>query len=126
MANTGYPVVFDATHSVQQPGGQGNTAGGQREFAPVLARAACAVGIAALFAWVLGLGATLAEPALNALGMTVPNLTNGALKKSMLMGAVSFGAATGIMLGVLKLLFDLHYHLQLKAECFFPLRLDFF
>ena len=49
MANTGYPVVFDATHSVQQPGGQGNTSGGQSEFAPVLARAACAVGIAALF-----------------------------------------------------------------------------
>ena len=49
MANTGYPVVFDATHSVQQPGGQGNTSGGQREFEPVLARAACAVGIAALF-----------------------------------------------------------------------------
>ena len=49
MANTGYPVVFDATHSVQQPGGQGNTSGGQREFAPALARAACAVGIAALF-----------------------------------------------------------------------------
>ena len=49
MANTGYPVVFHATHSVQQPGGQGNTSGGQREFAPVLARAACAVGIAALF-----------------------------------------------------------------------------
>ena len=49
MANTGYPVVFDATHSVQQPGGRGNTSGGQREFAPVLARAACAVGIAALF-----------------------------------------------------------------------------
>jgi len=49
MANTGFPVVFDATHSVQQPGGQGNTSGGQREFAPVLARAACAVGIAALF-----------------------------------------------------------------------------
>ena len=49
MANTGFPVVFDATHSVQQPGGQGNTSGGQREFAPILARAACAVGIAALF-----------------------------------------------------------------------------
>ena len=49
MANTGYPVVFDSTHSVQQPGGQGTTSGGQREFAPVLARAACAVGIAALF-----------------------------------------------------------------------------
>jgi 2-dehydro-3-deoxyphosphooctonate aldolase (KDO 8-P synthase) len=49
MARTGYPVVFDATHSVQQPGGQGLTSGGQREFAPVLARAACAVGVAALF-----------------------------------------------------------------------------
>jgi 2-dehydro-3-deoxyphosphooctonate aldolase (KDO 8-P synthase) len=49
MAQTGYPVVFDATHSVQQPGGQGATSGGQREFAPVLARAACAVGISALF-----------------------------------------------------------------------------
>ncbi|SER11528.1 2-dehydro-3-deoxyphosphooctonate aldolase (KDO 8-P synthase) [Thalassovita gelatinovora] len=49
MAATGYPTVFDATHSVQQPGGQGTTSGGQREFAPVLARAACAVGVSALF-----------------------------------------------------------------------------
>lgn len=49
MARQGYPVVFDATHSVQQPGGQGTTSGGQREFAPVLARAAVSVGIAALF-----------------------------------------------------------------------------
>lgn len=49
MARTGYPVVFDATHSVQQPGGQGATSGGQREFAPVLARAAVAVGVDALF-----------------------------------------------------------------------------
>lgn len=49
MAQTGYPVVFDATHSVQQPGGHGTTSGGQREFAPVLARAAVAVGVAALF-----------------------------------------------------------------------------
>jgi 2-dehydro-3-deoxyphosphooctonate aldolase (KDO 8-P synthase) len=49
MAATGYPVVFDATHSVQQPGGQGSSSGGQREFAPVLARAALAVGVAALF-----------------------------------------------------------------------------
>ena len=66
------------------------------------------VAIAGLFAWVLGLGATLAEPALNALGMTVQNLTNGAFKKSMLMGAVAFGVATGLMLGVLKLIFDFH------------------
>ncbi len=49
MAGTGYPVVFDATHSVQQPGGQGASSGGQREFAPVLARAALAVGVAAVF-----------------------------------------------------------------------------
>lgn len=49
MAATGYPTVFDATHSVQQPGGQGATSGGQREFAPVLARAACAVGVSAVF-----------------------------------------------------------------------------
>lgn len=49
MARTGYPVVFDATHSVQQPGGQGATSGGQREFVPVLARAAMAVGVAAVF-----------------------------------------------------------------------------
>ncbi|HYZ62336.1 MAG TPA: 3-deoxy-8-phosphooctulonate synthase [Acetobacteraceae bacterium] len=49
MARTGYPVVFDVTHSVQQPGGQGTSSGGQREFAPALARAAAAVGVAALF-----------------------------------------------------------------------------
>lgn len=49
LAKTGCPVVFDATHSVQQPGGQGTTSGGQREFAPVLARAAVAVGVAAVF-----------------------------------------------------------------------------
>ncbi len=49
MAATGWPVVFDATHSVQQPGGLGGRSGGQREFVPVLARAAVAVGIAGLF-----------------------------------------------------------------------------
>jgi 2-dehydro-3-deoxyphosphooctonate aldolase (KDO 8-P synthase) len=49
LAETGCPVVFDATHSVQQPGGQGKTSGGQREFVPVLARAAVAVGVAAVF-----------------------------------------------------------------------------
>jgi len=48
-AQTGCPVVFDATHSVQQPGGQGGTSGGQREFVPVLARAAVAIGVAAVF-----------------------------------------------------------------------------
>ncbi len=49
LAGTGHPVVFDATHSVQQPGGQGTTSGGQREFAPVLARAAVSIGVAAVF-----------------------------------------------------------------------------
>ncbi|SEI58617.1 2-dehydro-3-deoxyphosphooctonate aldolase (KDO 8-P synthase) [Sphingobium sp. AP50] len=50
MAQTGYPVVFDATHSVQQPGGLGTASGGQREFAPLLARSAVAAGVAAIFA----------------------------------------------------------------------------
>jgi hypothetical protein len=63
--------------------------------------------LAALFAWVLGLGATLAEPALNALGLTVDNLTNGAFKKSTLMYAVSTGVAFGIALGVLKIIFEI-------------------
>lgn len=49
MALTGYPVIFDATHSVQQPGGKGGSSGGQREFVPVLARAALAVGVAGVF-----------------------------------------------------------------------------
>ncbi|MEK9671581.1 MAG: 3-deoxy-8-phosphooctulonate synthase [Rhodospirillaceae bacterium] len=49
LAKTGCPVVFDATHSVQQPGGQGTTSGGQREFAPILARAAVSIGVAAVF-----------------------------------------------------------------------------
>ena len=49
MRATGCPVIFDATHSVQLPGGQGSASGGQREFIPVLARAATAVGVAGLF-----------------------------------------------------------------------------
>ena len=49
LARTGYPVIMDATHSVQQPGGQGNSSGGQREFAPVMARAAVSLGIAGVF-----------------------------------------------------------------------------
>lgn len=49
MRQTGCPVVFDATHSVQQPGGQGSTSGGQREFVPVLARAAIAAGVSGVF-----------------------------------------------------------------------------
>ncbi|AQU86671.1 3-deoxy-8-phosphooctulonate synthase [Komagataeibacter nataicola] len=49
MAGTGYPVIYDATHSVQQPGGLGSASGGQRVFAPILARAALAIGVAGLF-----------------------------------------------------------------------------
>jgi 2-dehydro-3-deoxyphosphooctonate aldolase (KDO 8-P synthase) len=49
MARTGYPVIMDATHSVQQPGGNGSSSGGQREFAPVMARAAVALGVAGVF-----------------------------------------------------------------------------
>ncbi|MDQ6964299.1 MAG: DUF1538 domain-containing protein [Mariprofundales bacterium] len=63
--------------------------------------------VAVLFAWLLGFGATLAEPALNALGHTVENLTNGSFSKRMLMYAVSFGVACGIATGVLKIAFDL-------------------
>jgi len=49
MAKNGYPVIFDATHSVQQPGGQGDKSGGQREFVEYLSRAAVAVGVAGIF-----------------------------------------------------------------------------
>ena len=65
------------------------------------------VVIALLFAWLLGFGATLAEPALNALGYTVQNLTNGAFQKATLMYAVSFGVACGIAIGVAKIVFDI-------------------
>jgi hypothetical protein len=63
--------------------------------------------IAIGFAWVLGFGATLAEPALNALGVTVENLTNGVFKKVTLMHAVSLGVACGIAVGLAKIIFDL-------------------
>ena len=49
MSQFGYPIIFDATHSVQQPGGMGLTSGGQREFVPVLARAAISIGVSGLF-----------------------------------------------------------------------------
>jgi hypothetical protein len=63
--------------------------------------------IAISFAWFLGFGATLAEPALNALGITVENLTNGAFRKSLLMYSVSFGVACGIAIGVIKIIFSI-------------------
>jgi len=68
---------------------------------------ALGVFIALAFAWLLGFGATLAEPALNALGMTVENLTNGSFKKATLMYAVSLGVAFGISIGVAKIIFDI-------------------
>jgi hypothetical protein len=63
--------------------------------------------IALTFAWLLGFGATLAEPALNALGLTVENLTNGSFKKTTLMYAVSLGVAFGISIGVAKIIFNI-------------------
>ena len=63
--------------------------------------------VALIFAWLLGFGATLAEPALNALGMTVENLTNGAFRKSLLLYAVSIGVGTGIAVGVLKIVYSI-------------------
>ena len=63
--------------------------------------------IALAFAWVLGFGATLAEPALNALGTTVENLTQGVFKKSLLINAVSLGVACGIAIGLAKVIFEI-------------------
>jgi hypothetical protein len=71
-----------------------------------LYHAALGLSIAALFAWILGFGATLAEPALNALGLTVETLTNGAFRKSLLMYAVAIGVGFGISVGVLKIVFE--------------------
>jgi Protein of unknown function (DUF1538) len=68
---------------------------------------ALGIFIALAFAWLLGFGATLAEPALNALGMTVENLTNGSFKKATLMYAVSLGVAFGISIGVAKIIFNI-------------------
>lgn len=68
---------------------------------------AIGLSVAILFAWILGFGATLAEPALNALGMTVENLTQGVFKKRTLMYAVSLGVGTGIALGIVKIIFNI-------------------
>ena len=81
--------------------------------------------IALAFAWVLGFGATLAEPALNALGTTVENLTNGAFKKSMLMYSVAFGVACGICLGILKMVLNIPVALFLLPFYFFAIFLTY-
>jgi len=67
---------------------------------------ALGIFIAGMFAWLLGFGATLAEPALNALGQTVETLTNGSFKKNTLMYAVSIGVGFGLTLGVMKIIFE--------------------
>jgi len=67
---------------------------------------ALGIFIAGMFAWLLGFGATLAEPALNALGQTVETLTNGSFKKKTLMMAVSIGVGFGLTLGVMKIIFE--------------------
>lgn len=71
------------------------------------------ISIAFLFAFFLGFGATLAEPALNSLGYTVEHLSNGVFKKSMLIYSVSSGVGLGILLGILKITFDLHLYIFL-------------
>ena len=82
------------------------------EFSPIYSQA-LGLTIVILFAWLLGFGATLAEPALNALGLTVQELTNGAFKKSMLMYSVAGGVAFGIALGVGKIVFNFDLQLLL-------------
>lgn len=84
------------------------------------------LGLVIAFAWFLGLGATLAEPALNALGHTVQNLTNGAFRKSMLMSSVALGVAFGIALGIAKILFNLNLFYLLVPLYTLALVLTFF
>ena len=76
------------------------------EISPIYT-AALGLALVILFAWFMGFGATLAEPALNALGLTVQNLTNGAFRKSVLMYSVATGVAFGIALGIAKILFEI-------------------
>ena len=82
--------------------------------------------LALAFAWFLGFGATLAEPALNALGATVENLTQGVFKKSTLMYAVSFGVAFGIAIGLAKIVFNISLPVMLIPAYLFAIVLTFF
>jgi hypothetical protein len=82
--------------------------------------------VAILFAFILGFGATLAEPALNALGMTVENLTQGVFKKKTLMYAVSFGVGIGISVGIIKIIFNLHLGWMLIPAYLFAVVLTYF
>jgi len=98
---------------------------GVSEVSPIYS-AVLGLTLVILFAWVLGFGATLAEPALNALGTTVQTLTNGAFRKSMLMYSVAFGVACGIALGIAKILFELDLAILLLPLYLFALVLTFF
>ena len=95
------------------------------EISPIYT-AALGLGLVILFAWFMGFGATLAEPALNALGLTVQNLTNGAFRKSMLMYSVATGVAFGIALGMAKILFEIDLAMLLIPLYLIALVLTFF
>ena len=87
---------------------------------------AVGLGLALAFAWFLGFGATMAEPALNALGATTEDLTNGVFKKKTLIKAVSFGVAFGIAIGVAKLIFNIPLIWLLLPGYLFALLLTYF
>ena len=95
------------------------------EISPIYS-AVLGLTLVILFAWFMGFGATLAEPALNALGLTVQNLTNGAFRKSMLMYSVAFGVACGIALGIAKILFEIDLAMLLIPLYLIALVLTFF
>ncbi|MDA8539306.1 DUF1538 domain-containing protein [Alphaproteobacteria bacterium] len=95
------------------------------EISPIYS-AALGLVLVILFAWFMGFGATLAEPALNALGLTVQNLTNGAFRKSMLMYSVATGVAFGIALGIAKILFEIDLAMLLIPLYLIALVLTFF
>ena len=95
------------------------------EISPIYT-AALGLALVILFAWFMGFGATLAEPALNALGLTVQNLTNGAFRKSMLMYSVATGVAFGIALGIAKILFEIDLAMLLIPLYLIALVLTFF
>ena len=95
------------------------------EISPIYT-AALGLAMVILFAWFMGFGATLAEPALNALGLTVQNLTNGAFRKSMLMYSVATGVAFGIALGIAKILFEIDLAMLLIPLYLIALVLTFF
>ena len=107
MAQTGYPVIFDATHSVQQPGGQGASSGGQREFVAPLAKAACAIGVAGVFlesSALLQCCRSLAGACFLTLPMSLPSLCLSRetsvvhRAKSRLLSACALGRSLRLML----------------------------